>query len=67
MIPQHMARASYDIIILDMNFKAGINTGNEGIFWMNKILSVDPAVSVVFITAYAGIELAVNAIRAGCS
>jgi len=67
MIPALMSRESYDVIILDMNFRAGINTGNEGIFWQNKILSADPDVSVVFITAYAGIELAVKAIQNGAA
>ena len=43
---------AYDIILLDMNFKAGQNSGNEGIFWMNKILETDPEATVVFITAY---------------
>jgi two-component system response regulator HydG len=62
-----MMKENLDVIILDMNFKAGINTGNEGIFWMNKILTLDPAVSVVFITAYSGIELAVNAIKQGAT
>jgi DNA-binding NtrC family response regulator len=65
LIPFRMSKESFDVVILDMNFKAGINTGNEGIFWMNKILSVDPGISVVFITAYAGIELAVKAIQQG--
>ncbi len=65
MIGSRMQKDSYDVIILDMNFKAGINTGNEGLFWLKKILELDKAVSVVFITAYAGIELAVNAIKQG--
>ncbi|HLO59166.1 MAG TPA: sigma-54 dependent transcriptional regulator [Bacteroidales bacterium] len=64
-IPTLMNRENFDVIILDMNFKAGINTGNEGIYWMNRILAADPAVSVIFITAYAGIELAVKAIQQG--
>ncbi len=67
MIPALITKENFDIIILDMNFKAGINTGNEGIFWMNKILAIDPAISVVFITAYAGIELAVKAIQQGAA
>jgi DNA-binding NtrC family response regulator len=67
MILSRMQKDSFDVIILDMNFKAGINTGNEGLFWMNKILDVDRTVSVVFITAYAGIELAVNAIKQGAA
>jgi two-component system, NtrC family, response regulator HydG len=65
MILARMMKENLDVIILDMNFKAGINTGNEGLFWLNKILAVDPTVSVIFITAYAGIELAVNAIKQG--
>jgi len=60
-----LMKESFDVIILDMNFRAGINSGNEGLFWLSKILGVDPDVSVVFITAYAGIELAVNAIKKG--
>jgi len=67
MIISRMQKDSFDVIILDMNFKAGINSGNEGLFWLNKILDIDHTVSVVFITAYAGIELAVNAIRQGAA
>jgi len=29
-------KKNFDLSILDMNFKAGINTGNEGIFWLNR-------------------------------
>lgn len=67
MIQSLMSRDNFDVILLDMNFRAGINTGNEGIFWLNKILAADPDVSVVFITAYAGIELAVKAIQNGAA
>jgi len=55
----------YDIILLDMNFKAGQNTGNEGIFWMNKILEKDPDSTVVFITAYGDVELAIKSMKEG--
>ncbi len=54
-----------DIVLLDMNFKAGINTGNEGIFWLNEIKKLDPAISVIMITAYGDIELAVKAVKEG--
>ena len=67
MIPTLISRDSYDVVILDMNFKAGINSGNEGIFWLNRILVADPDISIVFITAYAGIELAVKAIQNGAT
>jgi len=55
----------YDAIILDMNFVSGINTGNEGFYWLKEILKIDPDASVIFITAYADIERAVQAIHKG--
>jgi DNA-binding NtrC family response regulator len=55
----------FDVYILDMNFSAEVKSGNEGIYWLNQILSRDPEASVIFITAFAGIELAVRAIKEG--
>jgi DNA-binding NtrC family response regulator len=54
-----------DVIVLDMNFTAGINSGNEGIFWLHTILEADPDGVVVLITAYGDIELAIRAIKEG--
>jgi DNA-binding NtrC family response regulator len=54
-----------DVILLDMNFKAGINTGNEGIHWLRRIYETDPTISVVLITAYGDVELAVKAVKEG--
>ncbi|WP_320019391.1 sigma-54 dependent transcriptional regulator [Labilibaculum manganireducens] len=57
----------FDIILLDMNFSAGVNTGNEGFFWLNKILEKDSNMAVVLLTAYGDVELAVKAIKVGAS
>ncbi|WP_282015618.1 sigma-54-dependent transcriptional regulator [Marinifilum flexuosum] len=57
----------YDVVLLDMNFTAGINNGNEGIYWLNQILEQYPRVSVVMITAYGDVELAVKAVRSGAT
>ena len=54
-----------DIVLLDMNFQAGINSGNEGLFWLKEILKHDSNISVVMITAYGDVELAVKALREG--
>ena len=59
--------SSYDVILLDMNFSAGINTGNEGFFWMKKILEMDQDASIILITAYGDVEQAIQAIRDGAS
>ena len=58
---------SFDIILLDMNFSAGINTGNEGIFWLKEILKADPDAVVILITAYGDVELAVKAMKEGAT
>ena len=54
-----------DVILLDMNFTAGINTGNEGIYWLGEIHARRPDIKVVLFTAYADIDLAVRAMRDG--
>ncbi|TCI84595.1 sigma-54-dependent transcriptional regulator [Tenacibaculum sp. M341] len=54
---------SYDVILLDMNFSAGVNTGNEGLFWLRKIKDFSPDSAVIMMTAYGDIELAVKALR----
>jgi DNA-binding NtrC family response regulator len=60
-----LEKERFDVYILDMNFSAEVKSGNEGLYWMKQILSVDPDASIIFITAFAGIELAVKAIREG--
>ena len=62
-----MEKAVYDLILLDMNFSAGIATGNEGIFWLHEILEKDPGATVVFITAYGDVELAVRSMKEGAA
>ena len=64
-LPAILRESSPDVILLDMNFTAGESTGKEGLKWLKKILSFDPELSVVFMTAYGGIDLAVRAIRDG--
>ncbi|MBE9467767.1 MAG: sigma-54-dependent Fis family transcriptional regulator [Bacteroidetes bacterium] len=54
-----------DVVLLDMNFKAGINTGNEGVYWLHQIQKLDPTISVIMITAYGDVELAVKAVKEG--
>jgi len=58
---------NYNLVLLDMNFKAGVNTGNEGIYWLQRIKENHPDISVVLITAYGDVELAVKALKAGAT
>ncbi|MGF1585792.1 MAG: sigma-54-dependent transcriptional regulator [Bacteroidales bacterium] len=57
----------YHLVLLDMNFRSGVNTGNEGIFWLERIKEKCPEISVVMITAYGDVELAVKALKAGAT
>ena len=56
-----------EVILLDMNFTSGINTGNEGLFWLQEIKKVRPGLPVVLFTAYADIELAIRGIKEGAT
>lgn len=56
-----------DIALLDMNYNTGINTGNEGLFWLGEIKKVNPDMPVVLFTAYADIELAVKSLKNGAN
>jgi DNA-binding NtrC family response regulator len=58
---------NYDIVMLDMNFTAGVNSGNEGLFWLREIKAKAPLISIIMMTAYGDIDLAVNAIKEGAS
>lgn len=64
---QELAETDYDVVLLDMNFKAGINSGNEGIFWLREIKTKFSQVEVVMITAYGDVELAVKALKEGAT
>jgi DNA-binding NtrC family response regulator len=66
-IPQRLRTTEYDIILLDMNFKAGVNDGEEGFYWLGEILKIDPEAVVILITAYGEIDLAVKAMKQGAT
>jgi len=66
-IPYHLRNMSFDIIILDMNFKSGDSSGNEGLYWLDRIIENDKESIVIMITAYGDISLAVEAMKRGAT
>lgn len=62
-----MQNHQFDVVILDMNFNGLVNTGNEGIFWLNKIKTQNQNVDVILITAYGDIDLAIRSLKQGAS
>jgi len=62
-----LSKDAYDAILLDMNFTSSINTGNEGLFWLNEIKKLKSDSSVIMITAYGDIDLAVRSLKEGAA
>lgn len=66
-IPGLLKNDSYDVILLDMNFTRDVTSGQEGLHWLSKILEIDPQASVVMITAFGDVNLAVTAVKHGAT
>ena len=62
-----MAQQTVDLVLLDMNFTLGVNSGNEGLFWLRAIRKQHPQTPVILITAYADINLAVKGLKNGAA
>lgn len=66
-IPALMKMHDFDVVLLDMNFKIGVNDGEEGFHWLAEILKSDPQAVVILITAYGEVDLAVKAMKQGAT
>jgi len=62
-----LTKQSFDAILLDMNFTAGINSGNEGLYWLSEILKINNDYVVIMLTAYGDIALSVEAMKRGAT
>jgi DNA-binding NtrC family response regulator len=62
-----LLRTGFDVVLLDMNFARGADSGAEGLAWLKRILEIDPGMVVVLMTAYGDVSTAVNAIKSGAT
>src|SRR5262249_51064995 len=60
-----LAQDTADAVLLDMNFAVGAHSGREGLDWLARIRALDPHVSVVLMTAFGGVSLAVESLKSG--
>lgn len=67
LLPILLHNEQYDLIMLDMNFTKEVSSGQEGFYWLDRILEMDPSAVVILITAYGDITLAVKAIKEGAT
>ncbi|MBN2775392.1 MAG: sigma-54-dependent Fis family transcriptional regulator [Prolixibacteraceae bacterium] len=67
LLPSLLETGEFGIVLLDMNFSAGVNTGNEGLYWLSRIKEMNRDIQVVMLTAYGDVELAVKALKQGAT
>jgi len=65
LIPSELSSGAWDVILLDMNFKPGDTSGEEGMEWIDKIINEDPSLNIIVITAYGDVNIAVRAMKRG--
>ena len=66
-LPSALRQEPWQVLLLDMNFGAGVNNGGEGLYWLREVKRLCPALPVVLFTAYADIGLAVRGIKEGAA
>lgn len=66
-IEKVLGQQQIDVILLDMNFNRDSISGQEGFYWLKKIIAQAPSVAVVMMTAYSDVNIAVEAIKAGAA
>jgi DNA-binding NtrC family response regulator len=65
LIPSELNSGSWDVILLDMNFKPGDTSGEEGLQWLVNMLKEEPTLNIIIITAYGDVNVAVKAMKMG--
>ncbi|TPH12114.1 sigma-54-dependent Fis family transcriptional regulator [Litorilituus lipolyticus] len=66
-IPKLFSENDFDVILLDMNFGPGESSGEQGFYWLDKILNIKPDSIIVMITAHGGVDVAVEAMKLGAT
>jgi DNA-binding NtrC family response regulator len=60
-----LGKEDFDVVLIDMNYRQDVATGQEGLDLLKQIREIDSSIPVVVMTAYASIQLAVEAVRLG--
>lgn len=64
-LPRLLRGKPFDLVLLDMNFRTGDTSGNEGMRWLEKVTELSPDTGVIMMTAYADVKTAVEAVKVG--
>ncbi len=60
-----LSQRDVDCALIDLNYARDTTSGQEGLDLLSRILSLDPTLPVVVMTAWGSIDLAVEAMRRG--
>ncbi|WP_294316941.1 sigma-54 dependent transcriptional regulator [uncultured Chryseobacterium sp.] len=66
-ILKFLSEQQVDAVLLDMNFRKGFESGQDGLYWMKEIKTLEPQLPIILMTAYGEVELAVEALKSGAS
>jgi len=65
LVREALGSSSYDAVLIDLNYTRDTTSGREGLDLLSLIVSLDSTVPVIVMTAWANVELAVEAMRRG--
>lgn len=66
-IGQVLTSKPIDVVVLDMNYRIGFEDGKEGIYWLKYIKEICEETTVILMTAFGSVNLAVDAIKQGAT
>ncbi len=66
-ISKQLTTETVDVVLLDMNYRIGFEDGKEGIYWLKHIKEHSPETTVILMTAFGSVNLAVEAIKQGAT
>ena len=62
---QALSTASYDALLIDLNYTRDTTSGQEGLDLLSEIVALDSTIPVIVMTAWGNVALAVEAMRRG--
>src|SRR5579864_2730544 len=65
LVREALTTSSYDAVLIDLNYTRDTTSGQEGLDLLTQIVSLDATIPVIVMTAWANVELAVEAMRRG--
>ena len=65
--PMLLQQEQVDLILLDMNFPPGVNSGQDGLLSLRTFRRLHAHIPVVLITAFADVQLAIKGLKSGAA